>query len=67
MNTAALTLADALDTPGVERDDDGPPDRSRHRHGEPAGRPWVADRPHPSIAIEELQLLGAGVAATATA
>jgi predicted amidohydrolase YtcJ len=62
VNAAALTFADALDTPGVERDEGGrPTGRVTGEANRLVGR-WVADA-RSVHRVEELQLLGAGQAA----
>jgi predicted amidohydrolase YtcJ len=62
VNASALTFADALETPGVERDGDGrPTGRVVAEANQLVGR-WAASQ-RSVHRIEELQLLGAGQAA----
>ena len=63
VNSAALTFAEALDTPGVDRDPDGRPTGLVTQAANREVGLWVASS-RTVHRIEELQLLGAGVAAT---
>jgi predicted amidohydrolase YtcJ len=63
VNSAALTFAEALDTPGVDRDTEGRPTGLVTREANRQVGLWVASS-RTVHRIEELQLLGAGVAAT---
>jgi predicted amidohydrolase YtcJ len=62
VNAAALTFADALDTSGVERDDEGRPTGRVVGDANRLVGLWVASA-RSLHRIEELQLLGAGQAA----
>ena len=62
-NSAALTFAEALETPGVERDHEGRPTGRVTREANRQVGQWIASA-RTVHRIEELQLLGAGVAAT---
>ena len=63
VNSAALTFAEALDTPGVDRDTAGSPTGLVTQEANRQVGLWIASS-RTVHRIEELQLLGAGVAAT---